>query len=250
MSFLAGRLAGKEAAYFLEESKQAVARLVEKNPKLKTPPTNSESPNGTADILPEILRHSLPAKILRSEKPCDSSLSTDAKWAVRNSDNVSSSVSPDVLNPLRGFLSLPQVTLGPKRWQLPTAESSITASTANDLRLHQQPEINPEKIRAAAEGFAQIGTAFAVATAIIFGSAAVTYGLIASKLDIHTSDDIKEKGRELVQRNSESFRKQLDPLRDWAENTSKKWRLKKDQNIKENPIVKELSKILRAKDSA
>ena len=118
MSFLAGRLAGKEAAFFLEESKQAVARLVEKNPKLKTPATNSESPNGTADVLPEILRHSLPAKIFRSEKPCDSSLSTDAKWAAPNSDNVSSSVSPDVLNPLRGFLSLPQVTLGPKRFSL------------------------------------------------------------------------------------------------------------------------------------
>jgi hypothetical protein len=31
MSFLAGRLAGKEAAYFFQESKQAVTKLAQKN---------------------------------------------------------------------------------------------------------------------------------------------------------------------------------------------------------------------------
>ena len=115
------RLAGKEAAYFFEESKHAVSRLVEKNPKTLTTtnPNSLSSSVESADILPEVLRHSLPAKVFRQEFS-DSSfpLSNSSKWAIRspNSNTHGSSVSPDVLNPLRGYLSLPQVTFGPKRW--------------------------------------------------------------------------------------------------------------------------------------
>lgn len=126
MSFLAGRLAGKEAAYFFEESKHVVARMVQKTPKTKTqinPNSNSNSDSDSlsqaeaADILPEVLRHSLPPKIFRSDPLSDSSLSTSAKWDIRNTSNapLSSSVSSDVLNPLRAHLSLPQLTFGPKR---------------------------------------------------------------------------------------------------------------------------------------
>lgn len=257
MSFLAGRMAGKEAAYFFEESKHAVGRMIVKNKTPKTttttnPNSNISNSDSNADILPEVLRHSLPSKLFRSELPSDSSLSTSAKWAIRNSSNSPPhSVSPDVLNPLRGFLSLPQVTFGPKRWQLPTAESSVTASTANELRLqHHTNNVNPEKVRAAAEGLAHIGKAFAIATTIIFGSAALTFGFFASQLDLHTSDDIRTKGSVLVQPKFETIKERLGPLRDWAESTSKKWHLKSEQDIKEKPIVKELSKILRAKDSA
>ncbi|KAL2944386.1 hypothetical protein RDABS01_032733 [Bienertia sinuspersici] len=267
MSFLAGRLAGKEAAYFFEESKHAVSRMVEKNPKFKTPKTPNPNSNSIssesqeADILPEILRHSLPPKIFRSEQISESSLPNSGKWAIRNSSNAPHSVSPDVLNPLRGYLSLPQVTFGPKRWELPTSESSVTASTANELRLERHTPINPEKARAAAEGFAQsvliiyfllslVGKAFAVATAFLFGTAALALGFATSKLDLHTSDDIRTKGRELVRPKFETIKEQLAPMRDWAENTSKKWHLKSEQDIKEKPMIKELSKMLRTKDSA
>uniref|UniRef100_A0A803LQD4 Uncharacterized protein n=2 Tax=Chenopodium quinoa TaxID=63459 RepID=A0A803LQD4_CHEQI len=241
-------LAGKEAAYFFEESKHAVSRLAEKTTKSSKTPIHSNSNSESPDILPEILRHSLPAKIYRTEVCSDSSLSTWAKWALPKSTNAS--VSPDVLNPLTGFLSLPQVTFGPKRWQLPTAQSSVTASTANELRLQHQTHINPDKARAAAEGLAHIGKAFAVATAIIFGSAALTFGFFASQLDLHNTDDIRTKGRDLVRPKFENIKEQLHPLKHWAENTSKKWHLKNEQDIKERPIVKKLSKILRAKDSA
>jgi hypothetical protein len=67
-------------------------------------------------VLPEVLRHSLPSKIFG--KPYEpSSLSTSSKWALRSDHpNSSSTVSPDVLNPLRAYVSLPQVTFGPKRY--------------------------------------------------------------------------------------------------------------------------------------
>lgn len=124
MSFLAGRLAGKEGAYFFQESKQAVNRLVEKTPTktnanvqlqtLTSPAAEHETP---ADVLPEVLRHSLPSKIFG--RPSDpSSLSRPSKWALHSDRNKWSSVSPDALNPLRAYVSLPQVTFGPKRFDV------------------------------------------------------------------------------------------------------------------------------------
>lgn len=116
MSFLPGRLAGAEGAYFLQESKHAVSRLVQKaKPNLSS--RASQSPIGNdeaqADVLPEVLRHSLPSKIF--QPPPDSSLSTASKWVLQSDPNNSSSVSRDALNPLRAYVSLPQVTFGPKR---------------------------------------------------------------------------------------------------------------------------------------
>ncbi|KAK2649132.1 hypothetical protein Ddye_016621 [Dipteronia dyeriana] len=191
MSFLAGRLAGKEGAYFFQESKQAVQRLVEKTPAAKTsPPVSSLSsadPELQADVLPEVLMHSLPPKIFG--RPSDpSSLSSAAiKWWVPADPKTCSgvSVSPDVLNPLRAYVSLPQVTFGPRRWELPNQEHSVLASTANALRTDKYTPINSKKLKAAAEGLQQTGKAFAVATVIVFGGATVIFSMAVSKLDMH-----------------------------------------------------------------
>lgn len=123
MSFLAGRLAGKEGSYFLQESKQAVARILEKqknsanNNVVKPIAENSET-SSSADVLPEVLRHSLPSKIFSSSSEnSGSSLSTASKWAIKPDPRRGGGpvVSADALNPLRGYVSLPQVTFGPKR---------------------------------------------------------------------------------------------------------------------------------------
>ncbi|OMO88854.1 hypothetical protein CCACVL1_08164 [Corchorus capsularis] len=248
MSFLAGKLAGKEGAFFFQESKHAVNRLVEKTPKnLQSPPPSVEQ-QAQADVLPEVLKHSLPSKLFG--KPSDpSSLSKGSKWALHSDPNNASSSSPDALNPLRAYVSLPQVTFGPKRWELPSTEHPVMASTANELRKDKYTPINPEKLKAAAEGLQQVGKAFAVATVIIFGGATLIFGMAVSKLDLHNSDDIKTKGKDLVQPKFEMIREQLFPLRTWAENMSKKWHMEKQEAVKEKPIVKELSKILGAKTS-
>uniref|UniRef100_A0A5B7ATX2 Uncharacterized protein n=1 Tax=Davidia involucrata TaxID=16924 RepID=A0A5B7ATX2_DAVIN len=251
MSFLAGRLAGTEGAYFLQESKHAVSRLIQKNKtKLPSPqsPSNASSSienEAQADILPEVLRHSLPSKIF--QPPPDSSLSTASRWVLHSDPNNVSSVSPAALNPLRAYVSLPQVTFGPKRWQLPNAENSLLASTANDLRRDKYTAVNPEKLKAAAVGLSQIAKAFAVATAIVFGGASLMFGLAASKLELQNSHDFRTKGKDLVQPKIEMVREQLVPLRTWAEDMSKKWHLEKEEDIKEKPLIKELSKMLRTK---
>ncbi|KAG8477983.1 hypothetical protein CXB51_027422 [Gossypium anomalum] len=246
MSFLAGRLAGKEGAFFFQESKQAVNRLVEKTPKNlpSNPPLLEQQTQ--ADVLPEVLKHSLPSKIFR--QPSDaSSLSRSSKWALHTHPTNASSSSPDALNPLRAYVSLPQVTFGPKRWELPTTEHSTMASTANELRKDKYTPLNPEKLKAAAEGLKRIGMAFIVATTMVFGGAALMFGIAASKLELHSSDDVRTKGKDLVQPKFEMISEQLVPLRTWAENSSKKWHLEREEAIKDKPIIKELSKTLGAK---
>lgn len=125
MSFLAGRLAGKEGAYFFQESKQAVGRLASRQ-KPPSPPQPSSSPAADAehasqaDVLPEVLRHSLPTNLFHDSSNSSSSTTYVAsKWGL-HSDPTSNgaSVNAEALNPLRAYLSLPQVTFGPKRSSL------------------------------------------------------------------------------------------------------------------------------------
>ncbi|KAF5204314.1 Coiled-coil protein [Thalictrum thalictroides] len=249
MSFLAGRLAATEGAYFRQESKQAVNRIIQKIPKAKTSPSSSSSSQVEnevqADVLHEVLRHSLPPQSIELP-PLGSSLSTSSKWVLRHDPDKtsSSSFSSDARNPLRAYVSLPQVTMGPKRWQLPDGEHSFSASTANALRQDMDSHVNPEKLKAAAEGLSQIGKAFFLATTIVFGGAVVAFGMLASKLELQNSDDIKTKGRDLVHPKFENMKEQLVPLRIWAENKSKKWHFEREEEVKDNLLVKELSKRL------
>ncbi|ESW13615.1 hypothetical protein PHAVU_008G211400 [Phaseolus vulgaris] len=247
MSFLAGRLAGKEAAYFFQESKQAVGKLAQKIPISKTNSNNNNNLNfheehDHADVLPEVLRHHLPSKVFRNEEATSSSFSA-SKWVLPSDPKIHSSVSPDALNPLRAYLSLPQVTFGPKRWQLPEGENAVSASTANELRQDRYAtHVNPEKLKAAGEGLAHVGKAFAVATAFVFGGAALVFGMVASKLELHNINDIKTKGKDYVEPQLENIKEQFAPFKIWAENLSRKWRMERE-DVKQKTIVKELSKI-------
>ncbi|GAB2233794.1 hypothetical protein Droror1_Dr00003023 [Drosera rotundifolia] len=251
MSVLAGRLAAKEGAYFLDQSKQAITRLAPRATTTTTPPPATITSPPSADVLPEVLRHSLPPSIIRGggdHVAARSSISGSARWSFRVGESgVGSSVSADALNPLRGFVAMPQVTFGPRRWELPQAGGLVTASTANELRRDQHAHVDTKKLKDVAEGLAQIGKAFAAATAIIFGGAVFAFGLAASKLEIHSSDDIRTKGKEIVQPKLEAFKERFNPLRNWAENTSKRWRVKVDHDVKEKAIIKELSKNLGAR---
>lgn len=138
MSFLAGRLAAIEGAHCLQESKKAVNRLANKlNHKFDSSPLPSSSSNSSkpfknngvenqgelADVLPEILKHNLPPSIYQYssatvENSSSSPLFRASKWVVQTDPkkNTTSSVSFDALNPLKGYVSLPQVTFGPKRY--------------------------------------------------------------------------------------------------------------------------------------
>lgn len=139
--------------------------------------------------------------------------------------------------------------MGPKRWQLPYGEHSVSASTANSLRRDRYSHVSPEKLKAAAEGLSQVGKAFFVATAIVFGGSIVAFGVVASKLELHNTGDIKTKGRDLVHSKFENIREHLVPFRTWVESRSRKWHFEREKELKNSPLVQELSKKLRAKTS-
>ncbi|KAE9614930.1 hypothetical protein Lal_00036115 [Lupinus albus] len=254
MSFLGGRLAGKEAAYFFQESKQAIGKLAEKNhlsntTNIKLTPHDPSS--SSSDVLPEVLKHSLPSNLFKNDTLSSSSTSSfsPSKWVLPSHSKIQSSISSDALNPLRSYLSLPQVTFGPKRWEFPVAENNVSASTANELRKDKYIiHANPEKLKAAAEGLANVGKAFIVATAVVFGGAALVFGMVASKLDLHDISDVKTKGKDVVEPQMENIKELFVPLKIWAENMSRKWHFERE-DVKQKAIVKELSKIWGAKTS-
>ncbi|KAF3329112.1 hypothetical protein FCM35_KLT06190 [Carex littledalei] len=252
MSFLPGRLAAAEGSYFLNESKHAAGRLAEKLPSSPASASASPSPHSDvapADVLPEILRHSIPIK--RASSGSDASLSTASKW-VLNGSGSANSVSADAINPLRAYVSLPQVTFGPKsRWQLPSEQTHFSASTANDLRRGQvSSSPDPEKLKALMHSYSQIGKAFAVATIVVFGGVTALSVYTAHKLELRTTDDIRTKGRDAIQPRVDKLKEQMSPFRSWVENMSRRWHVEEgNKEAKENPLIKELSKAIGVKTS-
>ncbi|KAG7022850.1 hypothetical protein SDJN02_16586, partial [Cucurbita argyrosperma subsp. argyrosperma] len=132
-------------------------------------------------------------------------------------------------------------------WELPQYENSVVASTANDLRTDKHTSINPHKLKAAAEGLTNVGKAFGVSTALVFGGSTFIFGFTMSKLDLNNADEIQQKGRSMFEPKIEMVREQLAPLKVWADDMSKKWRVERNGDMKEKPLIKELSKILGSK---
>ncbi|KAL6861322.1 hypothetical protein ACP4OV_017022 [Aristida adscensionis] len=249
MSFLAGRIAAaKEGAFFLQESKSAVGRLAQKLPAPAPPPGSAPAPasaEASPDVLPEILRHSVPIK--GTPPPADASLYASSRWALPPGGAEAAGVSPDALNPLRSYVSLPQATFGPKRWQLPNEQPNYSASTANERRRDRNPPppMDPEKLKAVIAGYSQIGKAFAAATILVFGGATAVLFYTADKLQLHSVDDVRAKGKDALRPRADMIRDQIAPLRTWAEEMSQKWHFEGDKEAKEkSDIIRELSKAL------
>ncbi|VAI84715.1 unnamed protein product [Triticum turgidum subsp. durum] len=264
MSFLAGRLAAQEGAYFLQESKLAAGRLAAKLPASARGPRPA-SPPPSPDVLPEILRHSVP--IRPTPPPADSTLYGSTRWVLPQGGAETAGVSPDVLNPLRSYVALPQATFGPKRWELPTEQPYYSAATANERRRDMHPPpMDPEKLKAVIDGYSQVGKAFLAGTVLVFGGATAVLLYTANKLQLHSVDDVKAKGKDAVQPHADMIKEQIAPLRKWvtklrnpsfvsgcridplAEDTSRKWHYEADRESGEKSVlVRELSRALGAK---
>ncbi|TVT99277.1 hypothetical protein EJB05_45477 [Eragrostis curvula] len=246
MSFLAGRIAAaKEGSYFLKESKNAVGRLAQKLPASASPPGPPASAQSSPDVLPEILRHSVPIK--GTPPPAGASLDASSRWALPPGEAAGS--SPDALNPLRSFVSLPQATFGPKRWQLQNEQPQYSASTANDRRRDKSPPpMDPEKLKAVIAGYSQIGKAFVAATILVFGGATAALLYTADKLQLHSVDDVRTKGKDALRPRADMIKEKITPLRSWAEEMSRKWHFEGDKEAKEKSVmVRQLSRALGAR---
>lgn len=83
MSFLPGRLAASEGAFFNQHSKQVAIALREKlkisTPNPASPKSETSLKPSQADVLPEVLRHSLPISPTAAELRANISTSTPAR---------------------------------------------------------------------------------------------------------------------------------------------------------------------------
>ncbi|KAM3188765.1 hypothetical protein ACQJBY_067619 [Aegilops geniculata] len=245
MSFLAGRLAAQEGAYFLQESRNAASRLAQKLPASEHGPRPA-SPPPSADVLPEILRHSM--SLRPTLPPPNSTLYGSTRLVLPPGGAEAAGVAPDVLNPLRSYVALPQATfcLGPKRWELPTDRPYYSSSSTNEgQRDMHPPPMDPEKLKAVIARYSQVGKALLriAGTILVIGEATAELLYTANKLQLHSVDDVRAKGKE----HADVVKVQLAPLRKWAEETSRKWHYKGYKESKEKPILdRECSRALSA----
>eukprot|EP00250_Pteridium_aquilinum_P001418 c11613_g1_i1 orf=44-847(+) len=258
MSFLAGRLAATEGAYFSQTTKETIAKLREKaatssSPKVVESSSGSASlpPHNAAnaDVLPEILQHSLPEQqqydgLLPS--PFSPSPSSLAASFTRPANPRSS------LSYIRGdttgiaFLpSLPQASFGPRRWKPADEEVRVWASTANEARIEGMPTIDDEKAKALVDGYSSVMKAFLIATALVVGGATVAGGVVVSKLQIHSIDDIRIKGHEYMQPRVEAVRESFDPWKRWVQERSRDWSIGNNQ---QNAVGAPFAKVLGLKE--
>ncbi|XP_057836515.2 uncharacterized protein LOC131046742 isoform X2 [Cryptomeria japonica] len=236
MSFLAGRLAGTEGAFFANQSKIAAARLREKLGDVNASPCPVPSSNDSskADVLPEILRHSIP---LSSGNDTASTMSRHSSLAsvsaiVRGNTSSGEQLqlgrhqSPDVLNamnPLNAWISVPRATFGPKRWTLPAEELSLQASTANEIRKDHSTSIDTEKMKAAMEGFSTREWLSLNWWHVLAGKHLLTE--MGVTLRTVQCSDIQREGKAMIQPKVQAVRERFRPLKIWVEKISMRWHL-------------------------
>ncbi|VAI72555.1 unnamed protein product [Triticum turgidum subsp. durum] len=110
------------------------------------------------------------------------------------------------------------------------------------------PPMDPEKLKAVIDGYSQVGKAFLAGTVLVFGGATAVLLYTANKLQLHSVDDVKAKGKDAVQPHADMIKEQIAPLRKWAEDTSRKWHYEGNKESKEKPLLdRELSRALSAK---
>jgi len=105
--------------------------------------------------------------------------------------------------------------------------------------------MDPEKLKAVLAGYSQIGKAFLAATILVFGGGTTVLLYTANKLQLHSVDDVKTKGKDALQPRADMIKEQIAPLRSWAEDMSRKWHFESDKEAKEKSvIIRELSRAL------
>lgn len=246
MSFLARRVAASEGAFFSQTSKESIAKLREKaarssSPKCVESASVSSHEEGNADVLPEILQHSLPEQqfdgLLPSPfSPSPSSLAASLSSSVHSSPS-SSHHRMDTNGPLSFLPTLPQASFGPSRWTPAEEEVKILASTANESRMEGMTTMDDARAKALVDGYAIVMKAFLIATALVVGGATVVAGVVGSKLQIRSIDDIPIKGREHMQPRVELIRESFEPWRQWVQKRSRDWNIGDSQRSAASEVL-------------
>lgn len=104
------------------------------------------------------------------------------------------------------------------------------------------PSIDEAKAKALMEGYTVVMKAFLMGTALVVGGAIVAAGVVSSKLEIHSIDDIRSKGHEYMQPRAEAVRQNVEPWKQWAQQRSGYWKL--GDSSQHNAVSADLAKVL------
>lgn len=117
----------------------------------------------------------------------------------------------------------------------------ILASTANEARVEGSPTIDDAKAQELVEGYSTVVKAFLVATALVVAGATVVVGVVGSKLQIHSIDDLRTKGHERMQPRAEAIRQSVEPWKKWAQQRSRNWNMDDNKrNVISGPFAEAL----------
>ncbi|EFJ34836.1 hypothetical protein SELMODRAFT_405780 [Selaginella moellendorffii] len=202
--FLGRRVAAAEGGYFASRSREAIANLRRKQQEQVGSSKESNSDvallseaenQAKADVLPEILQHSIPLRPGKEEMSVDSGLRSEKTIA-----------SPRI-DPGDGYL-----TATPRTWGFGPLEGfNRQPSTANETRA--APEMSAAQAKLVVEGYLMIVKAFFIGTALVCGGAVLGAKMITTCLGIKSMDDIPVKGREFFQPKVDGLRAMLEPAR-------------------------------------
>ncbi|KAG0555501.1 hypothetical protein KC19_12G173600 [Ceratodon purpureus] len=242
MSFLPGRLAATEGAFFNQHSKQAAIALKQKLKSSTPTPASSNSESvlkpSQADVLPEVLRHSLPIAPTAAEVAASNVISTPARSSLAASlnsvlgrrtapqDGTARTGVPSI-QAVDHLASVPQTSFGRKKWNIDAPDVQMVASTANESRLLTKDSVVDQK--AAMEGLFVVTKAFAVATAFVFGGSIIAASVTASQHDVKSLDDLRTKGREYFTARAEQLKKRFEPLKSWTDQKSESWKIEESR---------------------
>ncbi|KAE8785687.1 hypothetical protein D1007_40592 [Hordeum vulgare] len=256
----------------LQESRNAAGRLAQKLPASEHGPRPAPPPPS-----PDVLRRSSATPCLygpRRLRPTQT-LYGSTPLGPPPGGAEAAGVSPDVLNPLRSYVALAAGHLrhrpqkekpygNPEKealeleargfhvdlftdGKLPTDRHYYSPSSTIDPRRDMHPPpMDPEKLKAIIARYSQVGKALLsiAGTVLVIGEATAELLCTANKLQLHSVDDVRAKGKE----HADMIKVQLTPLRKWAEDTSQKWHYKGKKVSKEKPVLdRELSRALSAK---
>lgn len=224
MRFLRHRLGSTEGSYFKEESELKATKLKERlqpgddaTSSGQSAPSTDHSESGHVDVLPEILSHQLPL----SGRP---SALLDARHGL-----VDRGVDGGVLTAvdrMRATQGLPPLLAGlvghAPRARMGRGNNELSASGQVWPRPSTANEMRPRGAdKATAEGVSQalkmVTKAFAVATVVVAGAAALATVAAFRALDIKSLADLPSKGRAAAEPGADAIRRWFRPLHKLAD---------------------------------
>eukprot|EP00899_Mesostigma_viride_P028505 jgi/Mesvir1/883/Mv17449-RA.1 len=261
MAFLGGRGAAMEGKYFREEQKAAIARLLKEREAAQqsSPAEDASGKSATSrdsldavtgsDVLPEVLRHEVvldKIDVIQARTTAAHPTPFPTTFAVSGVTRGDSDPGPRVDSRVaalraaaeaaklrmdkaqRPLVELPKTNLGPGRWA-PEGEApapvrptrrTVPAFASSGTRVVDK-QLEAARNDALVKGYLMLMKSFALGTVLAVGTIGGASYWLLHKMDVHSMEELPEKGRQYFRPLIGSFKDTIQPplakLQAWAE---------------------------------